>query len=314
MIWLCLYVCVIGLFCCLQLTNSLQITNKLPIKLQNIVNTFQLAPSNQLKHQQILYLGSKLPSFPNEYKLPQNKVPGCLSTVYIHSYLTNDGKIMYQGDADSHLTKGLAAILIDGLSGIEPQEIEHLSADFITEAGIGQSLTPGRNNGFLNMFNLMKKQAKLLSSTSPSSSSSIDSMKNVMNEEKNKETLLLSSENPPLNPSLSSGNPSISIEIPSQRPTETIETIETRIRNKLQSELQPLSMNLINESEQHQGHINHQTNNLLPNESHFSLTIVSSRFIHLTLLQRHQLIYRILAQEISEIHALSIVAKTPEER
>jgi hypothetical protein len=35
----------------------------------------------------------------------------------------------------------------------------HIPADFIASLGLQQSLTPSRNNGFLNMFKLMQKKA-----------------------------------------------------------------------------------------------------------------------------------------------------------
>ena len=44
------------------------------------------------------------------------QVPGCLSTVHIHA-TEQDNKIFYVGDADAQMTKGLVAMLVNGLSG-----------------------------------------------------------------------------------------------------------------------------------------------------------------------------------------------------
>ena len=57
------------------------------------------------------------------------------------------------------LRQGLAALLVQGLSGCAAEQIARLSPEWITAMGLSQSLTPSRNNGFLNMFLLMQKKA-----------------------------------------------------------------------------------------------------------------------------------------------------------
>jgi len=58
------------------------------------------------------------------------------------------------------LVQGLAALLVKGLSGCEAEEIVSVEASSVIEAlGLSASLTPSRNNGFLNMFRLMQKKA-----------------------------------------------------------------------------------------------------------------------------------------------------------
>ena len=55
--------------------------------------------------------------------------------------------------------QGLAALLVQGLSGCKPEEVATLTPDWISTIGLQQSLTPSRNNGFLNMFGLMRHKA-----------------------------------------------------------------------------------------------------------------------------------------------------------
>ena len=59
--------------------------------------------------------------------------------------------------------KGLVAFLIQGLSGLSPQEITNITPDFIEETGLQVSLTPSRANGFLNILKKMQQQALNLS-------------------------------------------------------------------------------------------------------------------------------------------------------
>ncbi|MEB3339623.1 SufE family protein [Okeania sp.] len=130
----------------------------LPSALERIVKKFQRASSNKLRYEQLLWYAKKLPDFPEAEKIPENKVYGCQSQVYITANL-DDGKVSYQGDSDAQLVKGLVAFLIEGLNGLTPQEIIEITPDFIQETGLKASLTPSRANGFYNIFQMMKTQA-----------------------------------------------------------------------------------------------------------------------------------------------------------
>jgi cysteine desulfuration protein SufE len=106
----------------------------------------------------LIWYAQKLGEFSEADKVPENKVPGCVSQVYVTASLA-DGKVMFQGDSDSQLTKGLLALLIEGLNGSTPTEIVKLTPDFIQETGLNVSLTPSRSNGFYNIFKTMQKKA-----------------------------------------------------------------------------------------------------------------------------------------------------------
>ncbi|CAI9753405.1 unnamed protein product [Fraxinus pennsylvanica] len=57
------------------------------------------------------------------------------------------------------LTKGLAALLVQSLSDRPVEEVMRVSPGFVVLIGLQQSLTPSRNNEFLNMLKLMHKKA-----------------------------------------------------------------------------------------------------------------------------------------------------------
>ncbi len=82
-----------------------------------------------------------------------------------------------------------------------------------------------------------------------------------------------------------------------------------RIKAALETDLQPESIALIDESYKHAGHAGAKGGG-----GHFDLTIVSAAFEGLNSVQRHQLVYKTLGEMMqTDIHALSIQAFTPEE-
>ncbi|MGB3653536.1 MAG: SufE family protein [Rivularia sp. (in: cyanobacteria)] len=132
--------------------------DSLPPALDKIVKRFKRASEPKRRYEQLIWYAQKLPEFPASDKTPENKVPGCVSQVFITASL-DDEKISFQGDSDSQLTKGLVALLIEGLNGSTPTEIVQLTPDFIQETGLNVSLTPSRANGFYNIFKTMQKKA-----------------------------------------------------------------------------------------------------------------------------------------------------------
>jgi cysteine desulfuration protein SufE len=132
--------------------------DSLPPVLAKIVQRFQRASEPKRRYEQLIWYAQKLNEFPEADRLPENKVPGCVSQVYITAAL-DDGKIVFQGDSDSQLTKGLVGLLVEGLHGLTPTEIVQLTPDFIQATGLNVSLTPSRANGFYNIFKTMQKKA-----------------------------------------------------------------------------------------------------------------------------------------------------------
>ena len=85
--------------------------------------------------------------------------------------------------------------------------------------------------------------------------------------------------------------------------------MEKIIKNKLFA-LSPIKLELINESHKHAGHAGWNNSG----NTHFNLLIVSDAFINQTKIQRHKMIYQLLAEELKDqVHALSIRAFTKDE-
>ncbi len=86
--------------------------------------------------------------------------------------------------------------------------------------------------------------------------------------------------------------------------------MQERIREKLAQALQPLELDIVNDSSRHAGHMGDDGSG----ESHFRVTVVSSVFIGKNRVERQRMVYDLLAEEMkSGIHALSLKAITPDE-
>jgi cysteine desulfuration protein SufE len=84
-----------------------------------------------------------------------------VSQVYVVGQL-REGRLHWQGDSDAAITKGLLALLIEGLEGLEPAAAAAIDPAFLAETGLQASLTPSRANGFLNILRMMQAQASAL--------------------------------------------------------------------------------------------------------------------------------------------------------
>jgi cysteine desulfuration protein SufE len=136
-------------------------SNSLPPALAKIVQRLEQTSDPKRRYEYLLWLAKRLPALPESAKIPAHKVPGCVSQVYIVSELEGD-RVKYEGDSDAQITKGLVALLIEGMNGLTPTEIAQLTPDFIKTTGLDVSLTPSRANGFYNIFKKMQEQAAAL--------------------------------------------------------------------------------------------------------------------------------------------------------
>ena len=129
--------------------------------LDRIVERLGTTADPKRRYEYVLWLAKKLQPFPEELRTDEHKVKGCVSQVYVVGELQN-GTLHWQGDSDAAITKGLLALLIEGLEGLTPEQASNLDPAFIAATGLQASLTPSRANGFLNILKLMQAQARAL--------------------------------------------------------------------------------------------------------------------------------------------------------
>lgn len=81
------------------------------------------------------------------------------------------------------------------------------------------------------------------------------------------------------------------------------------IREKLTAAFAPSDLNIEDDSAKHAGHAGARSGG-----GHFNVRIVAAEFSGKSLVERHRMVYAAMGDAMqSEIHALSIQAKSPEE-
>lgn len=126
-----------------------------------LIETFELFDDWEDRYGYLIELGRKLPPLDPVHKTEANRVRGCVSQVWlIHE--VRDGRVYFSADSDAFIVKGLAAILIELLSGRTPEQIAQTDIQAIFEQiGLESHLTPSRRSGFFSMVSRMRGAAQV---------------------------------------------------------------------------------------------------------------------------------------------------------
>ena len=110
------------------------------------------------KYALLIDLGNSLPPLEEKYKTESNLIEGCQSRVWLQADY-EDGKILFKGESDAVIVKGIVSLLINVLSGHTPQEILDTDLYFIEQIGLKEHLSPTRSNGLVAMVKQMRMYA-----------------------------------------------------------------------------------------------------------------------------------------------------------
>lgn len=117
------------------------------------------------RYSLLIDYGNGLEPFPELDKNDQNLIDGCQSRVWFTAEMKN-GKVIYHGDSDAILVKGIVALLIRVLSGHTPKEIVDTQLYFIDDINLREHLSPTRSNGLNAMLKKMIEFAYIYNSIS----------------------------------------------------------------------------------------------------------------------------------------------------
>ena len=131
--------------------------------LDRIFEDFSYLDEWEDRYRYVIDLGRDLPAFPDAFRTAENKVQGCVSQVWLQTDIGGgkDPVILYAGDSDAHIVRGLVAIMLALYSGKHASEISATDAEpVLRRLGLDEHLTPQRANGLRSMVARIRRDAE----------------------------------------------------------------------------------------------------------------------------------------------------------
>ncbi len=133
-------------------------------RIEDIRGDFAILDDWEDRYRYVIDLGRTLEPLSEAAHNDVNKVRGCVSQVWLEMTPApgpnGEPILLYRGDSDSHLVRGLVAIAIALFSGRTAREILATDAlGLFRELGLEQHLTPQRSNGVRAMIERIRSDA-----------------------------------------------------------------------------------------------------------------------------------------------------------
>jgi len=130
-----------------------------PKPIQDIIDEFQEIDEQFERLEILMDFAKEVDELPVEDWNEQNLVKGCQSIAHIEINIRDD-LVWMRAAADAKMVQGLQGILSIAVNGSSPKQVMELTPQFAEEAGILNSLTPSRSNGFRTMFDMVQNNVK----------------------------------------------------------------------------------------------------------------------------------------------------------
>jgi cysteine desulfuration protein SufE len=138
------------------------VTTDLPEQLAEIRDDF-LALEVKERLQLLLEFSQELPELPGRYgEHPDllERVEECQSPVFIFVEVGDAVQLFATAPREAPTTRGFASILVQGLSGLSPEELLSVPDDFPSSLGLTEAVSPLRIRGMTGMLGRIKRQVR----------------------------------------------------------------------------------------------------------------------------------------------------------
>lgn len=115
-------------------------------------------------YEKIMQMGRSLSPFPEQKKVPSNKVVGCQSLMYCSVEL-HEGKLQLHIDSSALISKGLAALVVFLYNNLSIEDALSYRPTILNSLGSFTSLSLTRLNGLDALLNHVLKKIITIQST-----------------------------------------------------------------------------------------------------------------------------------------------------
>ena len=133
-------------------------------RLQEIIEDFAAVPDRD-RLQLLLEYSRDLPALPERYAEHREllePVPECQTPLFLAVEVEPDSVVhlFFEAPAEAPTTRGFAAILHAGLDGLDAEEVLAVPAEFSTQLGLADLVSPLRLRGMAAMLARIKRQIR----------------------------------------------------------------------------------------------------------------------------------------------------------
>ncbi|AJJ63462.1 cysteine desulfuration protein SufE [Yersinia aldovae] len=131
-----------------------------------LVRNFSRCLNWEEKYLYVIELGGQLAPLTEQQRQADNLISGCQSQVWIAMTLSEEGLVVFAGDSDAAIVKGLVAVVFILYHDLTPQQIVSLDVrPFFADLALSQHLTPSRSQGLEAMIRAIRSKAAGLLAT-----------------------------------------------------------------------------------------------------------------------------------------------------
>jgi len=134
--------------------------------IDEISENLELLDDWEERYRYLIELGQGLEPLSEDERTAENKVKGCVSQAWLVSSPQQESeqtRLVFRGDSDAMIVKGLVAVLIAVYSGKTARQISETDAiQILDDLGLREHLTSQRANGLVSMVQRIRDEGSAL--------------------------------------------------------------------------------------------------------------------------------------------------------